>query len=94
MMCGPDEDALKMKLHRSEGAARDLRSGLDSEREKSLDWMERHNKERNKVNLSLPPVVLSLCRVDVRSFFIIQTFKAHVNNSNAETPARGRVGRA
>ena len=56
-MCAQDDDddddnALQMKLHRSEAAARDLRSGLDSERENSLDWMERHNKERNKVKLS------------------------------------------
>ena len=56
LMCGQDDDddnALQMKLHRSEAAARDLRSGLDSERENSLDWMERHNKERNKVRLSM-----------------------------------------
>ena len=43
------DNALQMKLHRSEAAARELRSGLDSERENSLDWMERHNKERDKV---------------------------------------------
>ena len=57
LMCAQDDDdddnALQMKLHRSEAAARDLRSGLDSERENSLDWMERHNKERNKVRLSM-----------------------------------------
>ena len=44
-------NALQMKLHRSEAAARELRSGLDSERENSLDWMERHNKERDKVSI-------------------------------------------
>ena len=58
LMCAPDDDdddvdALQRKLHRSETAACDLRSGLDSERENSLDWMERHNKERNKVRLSM-----------------------------------------
>ena len=74
MMCGPDEDALKMKLHRSEAAARDLRSGLDSEREKSLDWMERHNKERNKVNLSLPSVVL-FCLSVVLMYVVFSSFK-------------------
>ena len=41
---------MEMKLHRSEAAARELRSGLDSGRENSLDWMERHNKERDKVS--------------------------------------------
>ena len=44
------DNALQMKLHRSEAAARELRSGLDSEKENSLDWMERHNKERDKVS--------------------------------------------
>ena len=43
---------MEMKLHRSDAAARELRSGLDSERENSLDWMERHNKERDKVSKS------------------------------------------
>ena len=45
------DNALQMQLHRSEAAARELRSGLDSERENSLDWMERHNKERDKASM-------------------------------------------
>ena len=44
---------LQVKLHRSEVAARDLRSCLNSERENGLDWMEQHNKERDKVKMTV-----------------------------------------
>ena len=44
---------MQVKLHRSEVAARDLRSCLNSERENGLDWMERHNKERDKVKMTV-----------------------------------------
>ncbi len=39
-----------LRLHRSEAAVRDLQSSLRTERENGLEWMAKHNKERDQVS--------------------------------------------
>ena len=68
-----EEDRLRLQLHDERANVADLQSAVSIERQKSLEWMERHNRERDSRYMSIYALRTPGTFIVLYAFFIFCT---------------------